>query len=83
MFWIKKKKYTNKLVPPDYKLTDEDKKAKENGELVFSYGSDKVEIIEVQSAVWTEDGVHYLLMQMDGKLSADELADMAAEAIEK
>ena len=64
-------------------MTDEDKKAEENGELVFSWGSAEVDIIEVQSVTWSENGTHYLLMQMDGKLSADELTDMAAEAIEK
>lgn len=75
--------YTNKIVPPDYKMTEEDKKAEENGDLVFSWGSDKVKIAQVQSAVWTEDGTHYVLMQIDGKLSADDLADMAKEVIEK
>lgn len=75
--------YTNKLVPPDYELTDEDKKAEENGELVFSYGSSKVEISEVQSVSWEKDGVHYLLMQIDGKLSQDELCNMAKEVINK
>ena len=75
--------YTNKLVPGDYKMTDEDKKAEANGELVFSYGSSKVEIKEVQSVLWAEDGIHYSLMQIDGKLSADELAEMAKEIIEK
>ena len=74
--------YTNNLVPPDYKLTDEDKKAEANGELVFSYGSSKVEINEVQSVSWEKDGMYYQLMQIDGKLSADALADMAAEVIE-
>lgn len=75
--------YTNKLVPPDYKLTDEDKKAEANGELVFSYGSSEVEINEVQSVSWTVDDMHYELMQSNGKLSANELADMAAEVITK
>lgn len=75
--------YTNKLVPPGYKFTDEDKKAEANGELVFSYGSSKVEINEVQSVSWTVDDMHYELMQIDGKLSANELADMAAEVIMK
>lgn len=75
--------YTNKIVPPDYKMTDEDKKAEENGELVFSWGSAEVDIIEVQSVTWSENGTHYLLMQMDGKLSAEELADMASEVINK
>lgn len=75
--------YTNKLVPPDYKLTDEDKKAEKNGDLVFSYGSSKVEIIEVQSVTWAKDGIQYSLMQRDGDLSVGELTDMAAEIISK
>ena len=73
--------YTNKIVPPDYKMTDEDKKAEENGELVFSYGSSKVEISEVQSVTWRNNGIKYNLMQIDGKLSGDELAGMAEEII--
>lgn len=75
--------YTNKIVPPDYKMTDEDKQAEKNGELVFSYGSSKVEIKEVQSVGWKKDGMNCMLLQIDGKLSADELAQMAAEAIKK
>ena len=75
--------YTNKIVPPDYKLTDNDKKAEENGDLVFSYGSSKVEICEVQSVTWKNDGVQYQLLQIDGKLSAHDLADMAEEIINK
>ncbi|MBQ7986837.1 MAG: hypothetical protein IJ304_06230 [Clostridia bacterium] len=74
--------YTNKLVPPDYELTEEDKKAEANGELVFSYGTPEVEIIKVQSANWVKDGVLYNLMQMDGKLSQEELIQMATEIIE-
>ena len=73
--------YTNKIVPPDYKMTDEDKKAEENGELVFSYGSSKVEISEVQSVNWINNGIQYQLLQIDGKLSGKELVDMAAEVI--
>lgn len=75
--------YTNKLVPPGYELADEDKKAEEKGELVFSYGSSEVEINEVQSVSWEKDGVHYLLMQIDGKLSPVELCEMAKEVLNK
>ena len=75
--------YTNKLVPPDYKMTDEDKKAEETGELVFSYGSSKVEINEIQSVSWKKDDMSYQLLQIDGKLSADELVEMAKEVIGK
>ena len=75
--------YTNKLVPPDYKLTDDDKKAKENGELIFSYGSSKVEIKEVQSVTWVKDEIQYQLLQIDGKLTSDELVKMAEEILNK
>lgn len=75
--------YTNKLVPGDYKMTEEDKKAEENGELVFSYGMDEVTINEVQSVTWKKDGMYYQLMQIDGKLSTDELVEMATEVIKK
>ena len=73
--------YTNKNVPAEYKLTDDDKKAEESGELVFSYGAEKVEIKNVQSVTWIKDGTQYQLLQIDGKLSADELSDMAEEVI--
>lgn len=71
--------YTNKTVPVDYTLTEEDKQAEANGELVFSYGSSKVEINEVQSVFWEKDGVRYLLMQINGRLSPQELCNMAKE----
>lgn len=73
--------YTNKFVPPDYKMTDEDKKAEENGELVFSYGSSEVKISEIQSVTWRNNDIQYQLMQIDGKLSADDLVSMAEEII--
>lgn len=75
--------YTNKIVPADYKMTDEDKKAEADGELVFTYGSSDVRISEVQSVTWVKDNIQYQLMQMDGALSQDELAEMAEEVISK
>ena len=75
--------YTNKVVPADYELSEEDKAAEESGELVFSYGSDKVETVIVESVQWVKDGVNYILMQTDGALSPDELCAMAKEAIAK
>lgn len=75
--------YMNKCVPGNYKMTEEDKKAQESGELVFSFGVEKDEIINVQTVSWVEDDINYSLLQMDGKLSPDELADMAREVIEK
>ena len=70
-------------MPPDYKLTKEDKEAEKNGELVFSYGSDKVEINVVSSVSWNVGDMHYTLMQIDGELSEKELADMALETLKK
>ena len=75
--------YTNKIVPADYELTEEDKAAEASGKLVFSYGSSKVEIQKVQSVTWKKNGIQYQLLQLDGKLSADELVDMANEVIEQ
>ena len=75
--------YKNKFVPADYKMTDEDKKAEADGELVFSYGSDKVKIVQIQAVTWVKDGMQYQLMQMDGSLSQDDLVEMAEEVISK
>ena len=75
--------YLNKFVPGDYQMTEEDKEAEEKGELVFSYGTEDVEIVNVQSICWADGDIHYDLMQMDGKLSKEEMIEMAKEAISK
>ena len=73
--------YTNKIVPPSYEMTEEDRQAEESGALVFSWGSDQVEIKQVRGVNWEKDGTHFGLLQIDGALSAQELADMAKELI--
>lgn len=75
--------FVNKFVPADYELTEEDRRAEENGELVFSYGASEVEVMEIVSVKWSNGEMHYDLMQMNGKLSKDELVDMAKEIINK
>lgn len=75
--------YTNKAVPANYKLTEEDKKAEENGEFIFSYGANEVTVSKVQNLFWEEDGIKYDLMQIDGSLTKEELIDMAEELINK
>ena len=75
--------YTHVVVPADYELTEADKAAKAAGEIVISYGSDRVTRMEVQTLQWSENGVLSCLMQMDGSLSPEELADMAREIIGK
>ena len=74
--------YNNKLVPPDYELTEEDKAAEEAGDIVFSYGSDEVTLHVVQCVSWQEGDMHYSFTQMDGALSVEELVAMATEAIQ-
>ena len=73
--------YTNKVVPADYELTDADKAAEANGDLVFSYGSAEMELNEIQSATFVKDGMQYQLLQINGKLSGDELVKMAEELV--
>ena len=73
--------YTNKLVPEDYEPTEEDKAAEASGELIISYGPEEISVIEVCSLSWVNDGINYSLMQMDGKLSPQELCRMAEEII--
>lgn len=73
--------YTNKLVPPDYQMTEADKKAEESGDLVFSWGSPEVEITEIQQVFWEENGLRCSLMQTDGALTPEALVEMAKEAI--
>ena len=75
--------YENKVVPPDYKMTEEDKKAEAEGKLVFSYGSDKTEINNVQSYSFEKDGINYNIMQINGKLTQEGLEKMAEELAEK
>ena len=75
--------YVNKIVPPNYQLTEEDKRAEENGDLVFSYGSDKVEIISWQNVNWSIGDRHYELFQEvnSHSLSKEEIVEMAREVI--
>lgn len=70
-----------KFVPPDYELTEEDKKAMEEGSIQISYGSQEIEYSNVQSITWYEDGIEYILMSMDYNLSEDEMLEMAHNVI--
>jgi len=73
--------YANKLVPADYKLTEQDKQDKLSGKYVFSYGSDKVEISQVQSLNWMQDGINYSFLGINSNISKDELVKMAQQVI--
>lgn len=74
--------YTNMFVPDGYEMASIEKEAEENGELIFTYGSEKIYSAEVKSLSWRKDGINFNLMQTNGKLSAEELCDMAKEVID-
>ena len=75
--------YINKVVSDDYELTEQDKKDQASGKVVFSYddSASQIHVSQVQSVNWNKDGIQYDLLQIDGQLSAGELADMAREVI--
>jgi len=71
--------YMSKSVPPDYEMTEEDKKAEQNGDLIFSYGASEVSVSKVQGLHWIQDNLMYGFLQINGALSPDELVEMAKE----
>lgn len=70
---------TYKFVPEDYQLTDEDKRMMEEGDFFVSYGSDAVEINEMENYYWEDGGLVYGLLAFDCGLGEDGLAAMAQE----
>lgn len=74
--------YANKLVPGDYKMTEQDKQDELSGKYVFSYGSDKEEISQVQYLNWMQDGINYSFLATDSDISQDELVKMAKQVID-
>lgn len=72
----------NKFVPPDYEITEEEKKLQEEGKLNVGYGSDQVEIRNSESVIWVQDGISYCLFMFGDDLSAEEMLRMAKEIAE-
>lgn len=72
---------TNKFVPVDYELTDEDRANIDNPNYNLAYGSSEIEIQESMHVEWVKDGVHYNMFGFDLTLSAEEMLDMAEEMI--
>lgn len=79
---IKYSAYTNKIVPGNYQLTEQDERDKAEGKYVFSYGSEEIEIRSVQVMAWEYKGLNYNFCAIDSSITKDELADMAAELID-
>ncbi len=73
---------TMKVVPPDYELTEQDKKDMENSNFTISYGSDQVYVQKVRSIDWKADGKAYNLLDMEGTVDAGTLFSMAQDVIE-
>ena len=74
--------YTNKLVPGNYELTEQDKKDRDSGKYVFSFGSSDIEIVEVQGLGVEYGGLSYSFSVIDNCLTKDELIQMAKEIID-
>ena len=72
---------TFKVAPEGYTPTDEEQQKMEQSELWLSYGSDEVEVSEVQYVKWIKDGIAYDLMDNGCGLEKDELVNMAKEVI--
>ena len=78
-----KEMYKQKNVPADYELTDKDRQAIDNGEYVMGYGTDDIETVNISHVIWTDDTLAYDLLQIDGKLTKEQLIDMAINIVEK
>ena len=78
---IRYNSYRNRFVAADYVPTPEEQAEIDAGEIVFSYGMEDPVIHVVQSVMWDDGNMHYGMTQIDGALSSDELAEMAAEII--
>lgn len=72
----------NKFVPPDYELTEEDKKNMKDPLFNLAYGSSQVEVSTGSHVMWVKDGVFYSLYGSDLTLGADEMLDMAENMIQ-
>lgn len=79
---LKYTSYTNKIVPADYKMTEQDKQDEASGKYVFSVGSKEIETHEAQHIVFELDGLFYSIFAMDSELTQDDLANMAKEIID-
>lgn len=79
---IKYFEYTNKLVPPDYEMTEQDKRDEESGAVVFSYGSPEVKISHMQIIGFEYGGLNYSISASDSPLTRTELVQTAAEIID-
>lgn len=74
--------YVNKMVPPDYRPTEQELLDEKKGKYVLSYGADTVRTIKVQILSWTYNGLNYSICALDNDITVDELVEMAKETID-
>ena len=72
-----------KTVPLDYKPTEAELEAQDAGTLSFGFGDMNTAVEEhtVQTLFWQVGDMHYILYQMDGSLTVDDLTGMAEEIL--
>ena len=75
-------RFTQKSVPDDYELTEEDKAGMENGTLNVGYGTSEIEIDQFSSVIWVKDGKRYEISGFNLSVDADGLFGMAQEVVE-
>ncbi len=73
----------HKSVPSGYVLTEADKIAEANGELMIGYGSSEITERKTKYLCWIDDGIYYGMLQFDGTLTAEDMVNMAKEIINK
>ena len=74
--------YTNKFVPVDYEMTEQDKKDESEGKYVFSVGTSEVEISKVQHIGFEMNDLYYSILATDSELTQDDLVKMGQEIID-
>ncbi len=76
---IKYTDYLNKLVPPDYQLTEQER---EGCDYVISYGSAEIKLCRVQLLGWEYGGLNYIFCAIDSSLDEQALVQMAKEIMD-
>ena len=71
-----------RMVPPDYEPSAEEKAQEAAGELVISYGTDRVIDQTAQTLTWEDNGQFYTLLGFDVEMTPEEFYQMAGEIID-
>lgn len=76
--------YINRIVPPDYEMTEQDKADEAAGKIAFaSNGSTQMSDTQIRFITWQQNGATYSMLTMDSPLTYDDLAAMVKEIMEQ